>query len=41
MDFTMAKNYALRFADDLVLFAECPNELQHMLQQLADQNAKV
>lgn len=30
----------LRFADDLVLFSECPEKLQHMLQELSDQSAK-
>ncbi|CAH2098347.1 unnamed protein product [Euphydryas editha] len=30
----------LRFADDLVLFSECPRTLQQMLQQLSDQSAK-
>lgn len=29
----------LRFADDLILFSECPRALQQMLQQLADQSA--
>ena len=30
----------LRFADDLVLFSECPKTLQKMLQQLADESMK-
>ncbi|XP_062532931.1 uncharacterized protein LOC134201702 [Bombyx mori] len=30
----------LRFADDLILFSECPKRLEEMLQQLSDQNAK-
>lgn len=29
----------LRFADDLILFSECPKTLQQMLQQLSDQSA--
>lgn len=29
----------LRFADDLILFSECPRKLQQMLQQLSDQSA--
>lgn len=30
----------LRFADDLILFAECPIKLEQMLQQLSDQSAE-
>lgn len=30
----------LRFADDLILFSECPNTLERMLQQLSDESAK-
>ncbi|CAH2096957.1 unnamed protein product [Euphydryas editha] len=30
----------LRFADDLILFSECPKQLEQMLQQLSDQSAK-
>lgn len=30
----------LRFADDLILFSECPKALEQMLQQLSDQSSK-
>ncbi|KAJ2941256.1 hypothetical protein O0L34_g3453 [Tuta absoluta] len=30
----------IRFADDLVLFSECPKQLEEMLQQLSDESAK-
>lgn len=28
----------LRFADDLILFSECPKKLEKMLQQLSDES---
>ena len=31
----------LRFADDIILFSETPDSLEHMLQQLSDESAKV
>lgn len=31
----------LRFADDLVLFSDCPKKLENMIQRLSDESAKV